>query len=183
MESMYKAGFEELCIAGGSVAANEAVISSVVPLDGELLIVGNVETIGQWRHICHNLSISASVVDGDGTSSDLLDALDAILSSNNRITHIVCSSERSEANLAALGMMARRYKRSLIVENAMSNIVVSDMNKLNIDFLIGNNGNVTARRSKLVQAEGNARTSAHDIYALWQCSMSERRATLEPMAC
>ncbi len=183
MESIYKLGFEELYVNGGIVAASEAVISSVVPLDSELLIIGNVASIDEWRAVCHKLSIVASVIDNDGSTSDLICAVEAILASNNHISHIICGSERCEACLAAIGMLARKYKRSFIVVDTTDCVEAVNMKLLNVDFLISNTGNITARRNKLVQTEGNARTSGQDIYAMWQRSMSHRCATLEPMAC
>lgn len=182
MESVYL-GFEELFVDGDSHFASEAVISSVIPLDGELLIVGNVDTIKQWRSVCYNLSIPASIIDTEGTSVDILTALEAILKSNTRISHIIANSDKSNALIASLGMMARKYKRSFILVDNADNATTIDMNQLNIDFLICADGKIVARRNRLVQTEGNARVSAHDIYALWQRSMINRRATLEPMAC
>lgn len=183
MESAYKLGFEELFVDGGVVAASEAVISSVVPLDGELLIVGNVSAIDEWRAVCHNLSIVASVIDNSGTTADVLCAVEAILASNSHISYIICSSDKCEACLAAIGMLARKYKRSFVVVDKTDSVEVLSMKQLNIDFLISSTGSIVARRNKLVQTEGNARMSAQDIYAMWQRSMSQRQATLEPMAC
>lgn len=183
----YRTGFEELCMNISRTATSEAVISSVIPFDGELLIIGNSEVCTLWRHICHNLSISVSVIDGQDTEECLETALKAVLNTNEHITHIICSSERSANSLSLIGKMAKEYRKSLIVENANNAIAASNMNSHNIDFLITAEENcetlVVARRSKLVQTEGNARHANHDIYAMWQNDMRVRTATLEPMAC
>ncbi|MCQ2228500.1 MAG: hypothetical protein MJZ13_01995 [Bacteroidales bacterium] len=183
----YRTGFEELYIDGSRLATSEAVISSVMPFDGELLIIGNSDICTTWRHICHNLSINVSVIDGQDTEDNLKNALEAVMNSNKRITHVICSSERSTESMSLIGSMVKEYKKSLIVDNANDGIDTNNMNAYGIDFLITAEENcetlIVARRSRLVQTEGNARRACHDIYAMWQNNMSMRRATLEPMAC
>jgi len=183
----YRTGFEELYVEGSRSATYEAVISSVIPFDGELLIVGNSEICTAWRHMCHNLSINVSVIDGQDTEDNLKRALEAVLNSNKHITHVICSSEHSSESMALIGAMAKDYKKSLIVDNVNGNIATCNMNAHGIDFLITAEENgetlIVARRSRLVQTEGNARHAHHDIYAMWQDNMRMRRATLEPMAC
>ena len=41
---------------------------------------------------------------------------------------------------------------------------------------------IIAKRSRLVMTEGNARRGAHDIYAVWQDSLSCRNPKWVPMA-
>lgn len=186
LESFYQTGFEGLCVEAGHSNMSEALISSVIPFDGELLIVGDSEMCKMWRMMCHNLSINVTVIDGSDTENDLNDALRVVMESNRHISHVICSAEREAGNLKLIGDAAKRYRKSLIVDNSCETLSIGDMDLYNIDYLIGADGElslVLARRSKLVQTEGNARMASHDLYTAWQNSMSLRRPTLEPMAC
>lgn len=185
-ESFYQTGFETLCVEAGHSNMIEALISSVIPFDGELLIIGNSDMCKMWRTICHNLSINVTAIDGTDTEADLNEALRVVMESNRHITHVICSVEKGHDDLKKIGDAAKRYRKSLIVDNSTDTLSISDMNQYNIDYLISADENlslVLARRSKLVQTEGNARMASHDLYTIWQNSMSLRRPTLEPMAC
>lgn len=182
----YLTGFENLTLVANHTDLSEAVISSVIPFDGELLVVGQSDACATWKSICHQMKINVSTIDLQDNDNDIETAVTAILSANKHITHIICGADRSETSLSTIGSLARQFRRSLVVDNTSNSLVVSDMNKYCIDFLIASCGiesTILARRSKLVQTEGNARIARHDIYAMWQNDMRVRRATLEPMAC
>lgn len=186
-DRFYQTGFEQLCFESSRSAIGETVISSVIPFDGELLIVGNSEICSAWRKTCLDLSINVSVIDVQDTENDIEAALNAILKTNSHITHVICSSSRSNETMDIIGRVVRDYKRSLIVDNTSDKLAMNDINRLGIDFMIASDNDsvslIVARRSKLVQIEGNARVANHDLYALWQEHMCNRRSTLEPMAC
>lgn len=187
-DHFYLTGFEGICVDAAHTTLTEALISSVVPFDGELLVVGTDESCALWRTLCHNLSIQISVL--DSSADDLADALEAVLSTNRHITHVMCSSDRDDASLRTIGNAVRRHRRSFIVDNSSDAVQMADVDVYNIDFLMTAAADadaspvslIVARRSKLVQAEGNARNSSHDIYALWQQIVGVRCPSLEPMA-
>lgn len=189
-DHFYLTGFEGICVDTSHTQVCEAVISSVIPFDRELLVLGSEQSTAcaLWRNICRSLDIQVSFL--DSTDENLVDALEAILVTNQHITHVVCSSERSSEQLKEIGKEVRRQRRSLIVDNCTDVISMSNINDFNIDFLITASADedknpvslVVARRSRLVQTEGNARHANHDIYALWQQMVGGRRSTLEPMA-
>ncbi len=189
-EYFYLTGFEGLCVEESHAQVCEAVISSLIPFDGELLILGSEtsDACNLWRTIGRKLDINVSFLDAD--DADLLAAIETVFESNRHITHVLCSSERDGEMLKAIGGVVRRARKSLIVDNCTDSVTMANIDKSNIDFLITASDDlkenpvslIIARRSKLVQAEGIARRADHDIYALWQQNMNERRSTLEPMS-
>lgn len=179
----YKTGFEHIKLDTDHLTLCESVISSVIPFDGELLIIGQSDVCSNWKTMCRAMSINTSVIDIQDTEADLETALTAILNSNKHITHIICSTDRATESLKLIGDMARTYHKSLIADNTSDTIDFSEVNTFSIDFLLTAGADIYARRSRLVQTEGNARLASHDIYAMWQRDVRARRATLEPMAC
>lgn len=189
-DHFYLTGFEGLCVEAGHSSVCEAVISSVIPFDRELLVLGSEhsQACALWRTICRELDIQVSFL--DSTDENLIDALNAVLETNKHITHVLCSSERATEQLRAIGKEVRQMRRTLIVDNCTDVISMANIDEFNIDFLITASEDkeanpislIVARRSRLVQTEGNARNANHDIYALWQEIAGGRRSTLEPMA-
>lgn len=186
-ENFYLTGFEGICVEADHAALTEAVISSVIPLDGELLIIGNSEVTNLWVQMAFKLNIAVSML--NSTYDNLIEILEAMLSANKKISHIICSSELSEATIRRIGRVVRRSRRSFVFDNSAYDISMENINDCGIDFLmtaLDHNEEspvslLLARRSKLVQTEGNARAAHHDIYAIWQEVLGNRRSTLEPM--
>ncbi len=189
-DRFYLTGFEGLCVDANHSTVCEAVISSVVPFDCELLVIGCEEsaTCKLWRSICHRLDVPVSFL--DAPSDSLLDALETVLEANRNISHVLCTSERTTEMLKAIGSVVRKARRSFIVDNCTDVISMKNINDFCIDFLITASADseqnpislLVARRSRLVQTEGIARSASHDIYTLWQQTMAGRRPTLEPLA-
>ena len=186
-DSFYRTGFEKLYFEADHEKMSEVLISSVIPFDGELLIVGDSEMCKMWRMLCHKMSISVSVIDGQDTENEIDAAMTAIMESNKRIKHVICSGARSAESLSIIGRLSKKYRCALIVDNCTDVLSMADVDRYGIDFLIGSSNDdlsvILARRSKLVQTEGNARNASQDLYAMWQDDMRQRRPTLEPMAC
>ncbi len=187
-ESFYLTGFEGICVEADHATLTEAVISSVIPLDGELLIVGNGEVTNMWCQFAFKHNIAVSML--NSSYSNLIEILEAMLSTNKKISHIICCSELSVATVRRIGRVVRRSRRSLVFDNSSYDISMENINDCGIDFLMTaldyNEEKpvslLLARRSKLVQTEGNARAAHQDIYAIWQEVLGNRRSTLEPMA-
>lgn len=183
-DHFYLTGFEGLCVEANHAQVCEAVISSVVNFDRELLILSNEasETCKLWRKICRELDIKLTFLDIN--DENILDAIETLLTANTKISHVLCSSEREGQTLKEIGKIVRQRRRSFIVDNCTDEISMANINEFNIDFLIMADepmSMIIARRSKLVQTEGIARRASHDIYAIWQKSMNDRLSTLEPM--
>lgn len=184
----YLTGFECICINANHAKLSEAVISTAIPFDGELLIIGNDDSCTLWRNICHQMDIKVSAIDGN--EDYISSALEAILKTNKNISHIICGSQYSDALLRTIGTIAHQYRCTFIVDNCNNVVTMANINDYKIDFLVTADSDdaqiptsiVIARRSKLVQTEGNARSKNNDIYAMWQQIVGIRKSTLEPMA-
>ncbi|MBQ3635435.1 MAG: hypothetical protein II951_07470 [Bacteroidales bacterium] len=186
IDRFYLTGFEGLCLSMNHAQLTEAVISSVVPMGGELLVVGSEDCCSLWRNVCHSLNIRVSAV--DTAKEDVVTAVATILSVNPRISHVMTSTHLDSNVLCQLGATIRSYHKQLVVDNSDDELTVEAITEAGIDFAIAasetedNVSVIIARRSRLVMTEGNARRSSHDIYALWQSSLSSRNSTWLPMA-
>jgi aspartate aminotransferase-like enzyme len=182
-EHFYRTGFESVRVNGNYEAVYETVIASMIGYNNELLVIGQSEQSAAWRKTCKALDVYVSTIDVD---NDIATALETILSVNRNITHILCGSEVSAEDLNKIGELSRKYRRSLIADNSREDYTMADIDKYNIDFLVcpqSEGSLIIARRSKLVQTEGNARNISNDLYTIWQAGLADRRSTLEPMAC
>ncbi len=182
-EHFYRTGFESIRVNGNYEAVYEAVIASMIGYNNELLVIGQSEQSAAWRKTCKALDVNVSTIDID---NNIATAVETILSVNKNITHILCGSEVSADVLNKIGEISRKYRRSLIADNSHYDYNMNDIDRYNIDFLVCpqvDSSLIVARRSKLVQTEGNARNIANDLYTIWQSGLSDRRSTLEPMAC
>lgn len=182
-EHFYRTGFESIRVNGNYEAVYEAVIASMIGYNNELLVIGQSEQSAAWRKTCKALDVNVSTIDID---NNIATAVETILSVNKNITHILCGSEVSSDVLNKIGEISRKYRRSLIADNSHYDYNMNDIDRYNIDFLVCpqvDSSLIVARRSKLVQTEGNARNIANDLYTIWQSGLSDRRSTLEPMAC
>ncbi|MBE6340061.1 MAG: hypothetical protein K6G73_02010 [Marinilabiliaceae bacterium] len=182
-EHFYRTGFESIRVNGNYEAVYEAVIASMIGYNNELLVIGQSEQSAAWRKTCKALDVNVSTIDID---NNIATAVETILSVNKNITHILCGSEVSTDVLNKIGEISRKYRRSLIADNSHYDYNMNDIDRYNIDFLVCpqvDSSLIVARRSKLVQTEGNARNIANDLYTIWQSGLSDRRSTLEPMAC
>ncbi len=183
LNHFYLTGYEGLCLMMSHAELTHAIISSVVPMGGELLVVGSKEVCSEWRHACHELSIRVTVV--DTAESDLVKAVETILSVNRTITNVMTTSDLDCHTLCELGRVAHENRCSFVVDNSTDELSVEDTQKAGVDFTIAATAEISviiARRSKLVMTEGNARRSEHDIYALWQSTLTLRNSTWVPMA-
>lgn len=187
LEHFYLSGYEGLCLSMDHRRMTEAVISSAVPMDGELLVIGGDAACALWRDVCAKLSIRLSALDID--DENLLRAVETILMVNPRISHILCTTSCGSEKLKEISALARTYHCAVILDSETDTLTMEDIEKAGVDFVLSAStdseepvGVLVARRSKLVMTEGNARSFEHDIYALWQDSMANRTPALMPMA-
>ena len=185
-ERFYLTGYEGLCLGMSHETLTEAVISSVVPMGREMLLVGDSEACTLWRKVCHKLSIKVTVL--DAAKEDLGEAVETILKANTQISNIMCSTKSGADVLRTLGRLARKSRKQFVVDNSDDTLTLADIDESGVDFAIsGSEGKdaismIVARRSRLVMAEGNARSAKHDIYAIWQDTLTSRNSRWMPMA-
>lgn len=187
-EGFYKTGFETILFNRPGSFALETVLSSVMTWDKELLIAGPCATLdlldkrtagyGFHVHLC-------------AISHDSWNAIDEMLILNPGITHLLLnissSSIINSQEIFRLLNLIENYRLTLIV-NCQSEVDGINDQFLNaIDFMVAEHESdepgsfVVARRSKLVQTEGNARNFTFDLYTYWQHSLRNRNAIIEPM--
>ena len=187
-EHFYLTGYEGLCLAMNHREITRAIISSAVPMDGELLVIGADGACMLWHSVCTELRIRVSAL--NIADADLLQAAETIMKVNKHISHILCSAECSPEVVGAICKLAHKSRAAVIVDNEGEQMDMTQIEKLGVDFTIGTSkfegyepiSIVVARRARLVMTEGNARRAEHDIYAMWQESLVGRTSMLAPMA-
>lgn len=189
MDHFYLTGYEALCLRASHSELTRSIISSAVPIDAELLVVGHTTQCDEWRHACAELRIHVTALDLAETASiaELTEATEAILEANHRISHILADTAAGQQTIEALATIAHRAHRGMIADNSSAAISIADLEAANVDFTIADTtvsdiALVVARRSRLVMTEGNARQADHDIYAAWQNTLAARNPTWAPMA-
>ncbi len=185
MDHFYLTGYEGLCLALNHKDLTRSIISSAVPFEGELLVIGNTDSCALWRQVCAELRIRVSAI--DIAECDLLTAAETILKVNTRISHILCTTEAHNDTIKQLSLLAHKNRKAIIVDNSADDMNMADVENCEVDFVISasdecNMSVIVARRSKLVMTEGNARNFQDDIYAMWQESLASRSAVWAPMA-
>lgn len=186
MDHFYLTGYEGLCLGLNHDDITRSVISSAVPMYGELLVVGSESDIVKWSGICARLRIGMTSISGETVETARV--AETILKDNNRISHILCSSNCGKETINALCAAAHKRRCAVIVDNKGDEIDLAGVEGVGIDFAFSTAEGeqpisvFVARRSRLVMTEGNARQGEHDIYAVWQDSLANRNPTLVPMA-
>ncbi len=188
-DRFYLTGYETVFFNASRAFLLESVLSSVMNFEKELVIIRLSEHDDIYATLCDELDINYKIIDATDGNIDFLE-LEEGLVGNFRRSHYLVSGEIlniGEHLIYKLGDLLERYRVSLIVDCGYNPLLMKNVFQYNVDFMIANDNNnsncsvVVARRSKLVQAEGNARTPGYDLYAHWQRSMKSREAIIEPM--
>ncbi len=168
---------------GSGTFSIEAVISSVVPLDGKLLVIINgaygkrIAQIATVHKIpVHTLKYAENMI------PDLAE-IQAALQANPDITTVAvvhCETTTGIINpIAAIGDIVQRYNRVYMVD-AMSSFgaVPVDLTAAHITYLVSSSNKciegvpgfayVLARKDALLATQGYARTLALDLLDQWQ---------------
>ena len=186
-EQFYLTGYEGIFVNSDRRFLTDSVLSSLVPFDGSVVIVSTAGADGYVADACRALDIPFAVV--SASDAGLADTVEAMFAAGRSCGHLFTASDIDRCTLTALGRLCRKYRRVLIVDCVADVLSIADMLDHNIDFVLANDSCsvpsgalLIARRSKLVQTEGVARSSRNDIYALWQNAMERRNPTLDPMS-
>jgi hypothetical protein len=180
----YQTGFETLLFDQDKSFALETVLSSIIHWDKGLLVLNTGAT---------DLNFNALAVffDIHNHHTHHLDfpAIEQLIQAQHSLSHVLLNlsdaETLSDSDLEQLLQLINRRKLTLIVNCDSEVDGLNDRFMGAIDFMVGKIHNqrsfVVARRSKLVQAEGNSRTLNKDLYAYWQWSVRHRNAIIEPM--
>lgn len=180
----YQTGFETIHFEQDKNFALETVLSSVIHWDKALLVLNSGVTDLNFNA----LSVFFDIIHHP---SDHLDfpVIEQYLHTQHSLTHVLLNlsdtETLSDSDLEQLLQLINRRKLTLIVNCDSQVHGLNDRFMGAIDFMVGKiqhqRSFVIARRSKLVQAEGNSRNLNKDLYAYWQWSVRHRNAIIEPM--
>jgi 2-aminoethylphosphonate-pyruvate transaminase len=187
--------YEAVLMQGSGTFAVEAVLSSIIPQSGKLLVAINGAYGHRMAKIAKVLGISCEAIVFDEATPVLTKRVRAVLAEDQSITHvgtIHCETSTGILNpVAELGHTVNDMQRVFIVD-AMSSFggIPIDLAADKIDFLISSAnkciqgvpgfGFVLARRDLLEAAEGCARSVSLDLLAQWKGLESDGQFRFTP---
>ena len=176
-------GYEAILMQGSGTFGIEAVLSSVIPEDGQLLNIINGAYGKRISKITAIHHIKTTELVYEENCVPLIAEIEKKILSCKNLTHICmvhCETTTGIFNpVEELGYLANKYNLTYIVD-AMSSFGAVPLNlKENyIDFLISSSNKciegvpgfsfILAKRKKLENIEGIARTLSLDLYAQWK---------------
>lgn len=175
--------YEAVLMQGSGTFAIESVISSVVPRNGRLLVAVNGAYGRRMAKIAETLGIDTDAIVSPEAEPIATSRIEDALMSDPKITHvgtIHCETTTGILNpVEEVGHVVSKFQRTFIVD-AMSSFggVPVGIAGSGIDFLVSSAnkciqgvpgfGFVLARRSRLVEAEGRARSVSLDLVSQWK---------------
>lgn len=176
-------GYEAILMQGSGTFGVEAVISSVLPRDGKLLVIINGAYGERTATMAARHNIATTLLRWDENQLPDLATIDQALESDLAITHVAvvhCETTAGILNpVARIGEIVKRHGREFIVD-AMSSFgaIPLQLAEAGIDYLISSANKciegvpgfafVLARREALLKTAGRARTLSLDLLAQWQ---------------
>jgi 2-aminoethylphosphonate-pyruvate transaminase len=179
-----KAGgaYECVLMQGSGTFAIESVISSAIPRDGKLLVLVNGAYGRRIAQMARVHRIETEVMETPENCKIETRSVAERLAASRGITHVAvihCETTTGIVNpVEEIGEVVKSAGAVYIVD-AMSSFgaIPVDLPAARIDFLISSAnkciegvpgfGFILARRSRLLEAEGRARTLSLDLYAQW----------------
>ncbi|NRQ57108.1 2-aminoethylphosphonate--pyruvate transaminase [Brevibacillus sp. HD1.4A] len=175
--------YTSVLMQGSGSFCVEAVISSVIPKAGKLLVLTNGAYGDRIVQMAQVHGIHTTVIDFGELAQVEARAVEQALAADGAITHVaVVHSETTTGMLnpiVEIGAAVKKYGKVYIVD-AMSSFggIPLDVAELSIDFLISSAnkciqgvpgfGFVIAKTSELHKCAGVARTLSLDLYDQWK---------------
>lgn len=176
-------GYEAVLVQGSGTFGVEAVLSSVIPPPGKLLLLINGAYGERMLQIANRHHLSTAVLRWAEDQVTDPPAVQRLLTEDPAITHVAvvhCETTTGILNpVEAIGQLVRAAGRAYIVD-AMSSFgaVPLSLASAEIDFLISSANKciegvpgfsfVLARREKLESCQGKARTVSLDLFEQWR---------------
>ena len=176
------AEYDCVLLQGSGTFAIESVISSAIPQGGRLLVLVNGSYGRRIAQMARVHGIETEVLDTPENRSISADAVAQRVAESANITHVAvvhCETTTGIVNpVEEIGAVVKHGGAVYIVD-AMSSFgaIEVDLASARIDFLISSAnkciegvpgfGFVLARRRRLVEAKGRARTLSLDLHAQW----------------
>jgi 2-aminoethylphosphonate-pyruvate transaminase len=177
------AGYEVVILQGSGTFSLEAVISSMIPPDGKLLIAINGAYGKRIAQIASVLRIDAHLLHYPEESKPDPGEITEVLEADASVSHVAvvhCETTTGIINpIKEIGAVVKDSGRRYFVD-AMSSFgaVPLDLAVCGIDYLVSSAnkciegvpgfGFVLARRDALLEAEGHARSLSLDLLAQWR---------------
>jgi len=187
-ENFYLTGYEYIPLAKNRTFALETILTSVISPGKQIIIFDSGEENILPVELCLKNDINFKTINTTDYKPDI-EQLESLLNNHSGFTHACISL--TDTSLYAFGIqkileVLARYNVNVIINYSgnVKNLVSLDIN--NFDYLAAGTGHdnvsfVAARRSRLVQTEGNARSIAKDLHGFWQQTLRNRRRKIEPM--
>ena len=178
-----ESGYEAVLVQGSGTFALEAVLSSVIPPDGRLLVLANGAYGERMLQIAERLKIAAAIQRWPEHESPNSEFVRQMLSAGSPPTHIaIVHLETTTGILNPIEEIARivREHRCRFIVDAMSSFggVPINLSALQPDYLVSSANKclegvpgfsyVLARREALESTAGYARSVSLDLLAQWQ---------------
>jgi 2-aminoethylphosphonate-pyruvate transaminase len=174
--------FECVLMQGSGTFAIESVVSSAIPRDGKLLVLVNGAYGRRIVKMARVHGIETETVEAPENRRIAPEAVAERLAASRGVTHaavVHCETTTGIVNpIESIGAVVEGAGAAYIVD-AMSSFgaVPVDLAAARVDFLISSAnkciegvpgfGFVLARRGRLLEAEGRARTLSLDLHAQW----------------
>ncbi|WP_216855312.1 2-aminoethylphosphonate--pyruvate transaminase [Paenibacillus alba] len=174
--------YSSVLMQGSGSFCVEAVVGSVIPQNGKILVMANGAYGQRMAHMAKMLNIPLVLLDNGEVAPPDLNQLEIILQEDANITHVAvvhCETTTGMLNpIEAVGRIAKKYKKTYIVD-AMSSFggIPMDMAELQIDYLISSAnkciqgvpgfGFVIAKIDELTKCAGWARSHSLDLFDQW----------------
>lgn len=174
--------FVTVPMQGSGTFAVEAMLTSLVPRDGKVLIVINGAYGQRAKKICDIAGRAATVHETPEDTPPDLATIDALLRSDRAITHVFavhCETTSGILNpISELAGLVRRHGKSLLID-AMSafGAIPLDVTQTPFDAVAASSnkciegvpglGFVICRKTVLEKAKGNATTLVLDLHDQW----------------
>jgi 2-aminoethylphosphonate-pyruvate transaminase len=176
-------GYDAVIMQGSGTFGIEAVISTVIPPDGELLMIINGAYGVRMARIASIHGILVFPLEYPEDAWPVPADVDRVLTEEPAITHVaIVHCETTTGifnNIEAIGKVVRNHRKEFIVD-AMSSFgaVPVDFEKSGISYLISSSNKciegvpgfsfVICKRESLQQCKNQARTLSLDLYAQWK---------------
>jgi 2-aminoethylphosphonate-pyruvate transaminase len=178
-----QAGYEAVLMQGSGTFAIEAVISSVIPADGKLLVIVNGAYGERITKIAAAHGIETAVLRFAENEVPDVDLVDQALKEDSAITDVAvihCETTSGIMNpIEAIGQAVKRHGKVYFVDSMSAfGAVPFDFEACQIDYLVSSANKciegvpgfafAICRRDALLASEGLARTVSLDLLAQWR---------------
>ncbi|MDA0767250.1 MAG: 2-aminoethylphosphonate--pyruvate transaminase [Verrucomicrobia bacterium] len=176
-------GYEAVLMQGSGTFGVEALISSVIPHDGKLLVIINGAYGKRIRDIALRHGIETVTIEGAENAPAVPQRVSESLAGDSGITHVAlvhCETSSGVLNpVREIGAVVKGFQRAFIVD-AMSSFggIPLDMAGCGIDYLAASANKclegvpgisfVIANRAQLLASGGAARSVSLDLLAQWE---------------